>query len=171
MAERVLGVGSLPLHGVCILAPGLSVPVPAEPTPLKPWQRMNCRGGLSQTGCFATKKPSGWKRSFSRPCHDGKAFPCRQGPEVQCCPIASHPRRQAGRYPVSAKRKGAVRAPLRRRGRAPGAGPAAGAAGCTPGREPCPAPGLPARCPARVRRRQGAALRLSSPVFPLLFPI
>lgn len=35
MAEGVLGVGWLPLHRACVLTPGLSVPVPADPTPSK----------------------------------------------------------------------------------------------------------------------------------------
>lgn len=65
-----------------------------------------------------------------------------------------------------------MRAVLRRRGRVSGVGHGAGGAGGrVPGPEPCPAPGLPARRPASVRRRQGAALGLASPLLPLLLPV
>lgn len=90
-------MGPLPLFRVCVLTPVPSVPVPAEPTPLKLWQWMNCRGGLFQTGRFAVKEPNGFSWWCWR-CAEAAAVGARA--ELQRCPTASHAEGRQGDTPT-----------------------------------------------------------------------
>lgn len=92
-----------------------------------------------------------------------------QGAQAQHCPISSH---QEGRQGARRCPGLSLRPHLSQEAKRHEAGSRRlGGAGYAPGHEPCPAPGLPACRPARVRCRQGTALQLSHPVLPLLLPV